>query len=153
MKVHKRSARKKASGAGAWGAGSSSPPGCTPGAASSDTKKEATVFTTVSVSSAAASSSLPIPCVGLHWDSSSNEDVPYHPGPMQGQCQTSPSVSSSPAPPSPHHCRSPTTPPSASSYLLCLTQNDSVADLRAVDSPLHPQSGRSPVPLTESLNR
>ena len=149
-------------GAGALGAGSSPPPCCTPGAASSETKKEATVTTTVTVPWAAASSSSPVKCVGLDGDSSSNEDVPHHPGQMQGQCQLSPWISSvlrrrhsTVA----HPRRRTGACHSASSYLLRLTQNDSVAGSQAVDSPLRQRVGqvyshfRESEPVTEDEDR
>ena len=81
--------------AGAWGAGVSPPPGCTPDTASGETKQDATASAAVIVSSAAAPRS-PSKCIGLDCDSSSGDHGTYQVSKPNGQCQSTPWVPSSP---------------------------------------------------------
>ena len=65
----------------------SPPPGSTPGVTSGDTKNDDNVATTVTISSTTTAQ-----CIGLDWESSSNEEGPYQPAQPNGQGQSIPCV-------------------------------------------------------------
>ena len=83
-----------------------------PAAVSGDDKKEDNSTPAVNVPSAPASSNSLVKCTSLDWDSSSGDDGTYQVTKSQGQWQSTPWVSSSPAPPPPPvRSSTPTTPP------------------------------------------
>ena len=105
-------------------------------AVSGEVKNDGTVTTAVAVSSAAELSKTPAKCVGLHWESSPNEEGPPH-----RQLQSAPWITSSLAPPPPpDRSSTPMTPPvrlpPGIQSPLASDADDSLAGVRAVDCPM-----------------